>query len=443
MPCSAHLVPAELLELFIDELGNTAHDRQSWDALRACLLVCHAFRYRAQRYLFRDIKLVQDAQVQSTKLVSRLWKLKAIMLDCHDATISLLPHVKSFRLVMESSAYAAYGILDNEALPIILRVLYPQLEEFAVWIRSFSMAVNWSHLNNAFRDVFMTLCRSPKLKTLRLRNMVDLPPTILAGSAVKNICFHILRFDSTASPILEGLIPNGQVESINIDFCFPFPTLDLAEAEEDPRDDAFSAYLNALAQVKRLKYVIFSQNDFVRSMQVARNAFAHLEVLELEIIELVTHAFYNDAWSIPFDQLPNLHTLILGHKTDIRIGADDPLTKIAAILQPRTMPCPALRAIEFKLIVASSAPWIKKSEYFPGEQAWAALDTLLCEEGFDGLDSIKLNLEYHILQERPWKFDSRVFEGRCEKFCEEMFPKIYSSKRKRMWASVNCVPLPY
>ncbi|PPQ69309.1 hypothetical protein CVT24_001675 [Panaeolus cyanescens] len=450
MPCAAHNVPSEVLELFIDELGNTINERQSWDALRSCMLVCHAFRYRAQRHLFRDIKLVQDAHIQSTKLVSRLWKLRAMMLDCHDVSISLVPHVRSFRLVMESSAYDAYGILDNEVLPVILTKLLPQLEEFAVWIRSFSMAVNWSHLNTEFRDVFMALCRSPNLKTLRLRNMVDLPPTILAGSAVKNICFHILRFDSSTSPILEGLIPNGQVESINIDYCFPFPPLTDIDIDhpdlqlEDPQDPSLSAYLTALAQVKRLKYIIFSQTDFTRSMRVARNAFAHLEVLELEIIELVTHAFFDDAWSIPFDKLPNLHTLVLGHKTDIRLGAYAPLTKVAAILQPSvdTMPCPALRNIEFNFVVASHAPWIKKVAYFPGEHVWNALDGLLCEESFDGVTSVTLNLEYHIIQERPWAFDSRLFVERCERHCREVFPKIHSSKRKQMWISASCIPLP-
>ena len=347
----------------------------------------------------------------------------------------LLYHLRSFKLVMDGSIFEAYAILENEDLVEILR----GVQAFSKGIEAFTMQgssfpIVWPDLTREFRAVFRSLCRSsPNLKTLNLENIVGVPHTLLTRTNIRHIRLHLIEFKKPRMAFVifrEGHLPKGQLESIDIDYTFPFPPSSLIESRL-AYEDAMTHYRTIFSQVKRLRYLIYRSDDLERFIAVAKGLSSSLEVVNLELSNSDNGFLRALSWEIPLADLPLLRRVIICHKSLISTGTRHPLFKVAAVLRNVSVPL-CMETIELSFEVSAYAPWLKATHFFPEPKIWALLDRALTQKRFDAVKGVILRLRYCVSQEQPWTFDEGVFIDRCHDIVKDVFPLLAGSKSKKL-----------
>ncbi|KJA29488.1 hypothetical protein HYPSUDRAFT_61516 [Hypholoma sublateritium FD-334 SS-4] len=429
-------IPPEILDAFIDELGRNPAQSDCRCALQQCSFVSRAFRNRAHHYLFSKVEFVQRPYSTPSEILSRLWQFRNIV---HRGTrlpmTGLLHHLRSFKLVMDGSIFEAYAILENEDLVEILRAIQVSSKDFEAFaIHGSSFPIVWPDLTTDFRAVFRNLCRTmPNLTTLNLVNIVGVPHTLLMRTNIRDIRFHLIEFKKPRMAFVifrEGHLPKGQLESIDIDYTFPFPPSNLIESRL-AYEDAMAHYRTIFSQVKKLRYLIYRSDDLERFIAVARGLSSSLEVVNLELTNSDNGFLRALSWEIPLADLPLLRRLIICHKSLISTGTRHPLFKVATVLKNVSVPV-CMEAVELLFEVSAQAPWLKAMHFFPEPEIWALLDTALTNRRFDAVRSVVLRLRYCVSQEPPWTFDEGVFIGRCHDLVKDVFPLLAGSKSKKL-----------
>lgn len=347
----------------------------------------------------------------------------------------LLYHLRSFKLVMDGSIFEAYAILDNEDLVEILR----GIQEFSKDIEAFAMQgssfpIVWPDLTMDFRAVFRSLCRSsPNMTTLNLENIVGVPHTLLMRTNIRHIRLHLIEFKKPRMTFVifrEGHLPKGQLESIDVDYTFPFPPSSLIESRL-AYEDAMAHYRTIFSQVKRLRYLIHRSDDLERFIAVARGLSSSLEIVNLQLSSSDNGFLRALSWEIPLADLPHLRRVIICHKSLISTDTRHPLIKVATVLRNVSVPL-CMEAIELLFEVSAQAPWLKSTHFFPEPKTWALLDTALTQRRFDAVKSVVLRLRYCVSQEQPWTFDEGVFVNRCHDIVKDVFPLLAGSESKKL-----------
>ncbi|KAF8960966.1 hypothetical protein BDZ97DRAFT_1921659 [Flammula alnicola] len=193
----------------------------------------------------------------------------------------------------------------------------------------------WTNLTLDFRVAFKALCQSStNLTTLYLENMAGVPHTLLTGTHIKHLRFHLIhlaRSNTAFIPFPEDHFPKGQLESIDIDysFPFPFPTQDLIEKDIHHRESV-SHRQPLFSHVKRLKYILRPCDDLQKFVVVARGISSSLEVVYLQLSGTDLKA---SSPEIPFEELHNLRCMIIRHKSVVCALTRHPLIKVATILR--------------------------------------------------------------------------------------------------------------
>lgn len=351
-------LPAELLDLFIDAL-STDRSPSAWRALLTCALVNHDFRNRAQHHIFSKLAFIQPPYSTPTNILSRLFEFRGLIESGRQLPNLTMPlyHTRAFKLVMDGSVFEAYAILENEDLVAILEmVLKHSWDLRKVTLKGSSFPIVWPDLTWDFRMAFKQLCRSSSsLTTLRLENLTGVPHTMLLGTKIRHVRFHLIEFAMSTMDFLPMFRYNhpveSQLESIDIDYTFPFPSDNLVNGS----DTALVHYQSIFARVKRLKYLIYRSDDMDRFLFVAQELSSSLTTVDLELSNSDNGFLRALTRPVPFDTLPHLNRIILRHKSLVAVGPRHPLAKIGAILQNMVIP-PSLRVVELAFEVRSDPP---------------------------------------------------------------------------------------
>ncbi|KAH9487232.1 hypothetical protein JR316_0001301 [Psilocybe cubensis] len=445
---SCQLLPNEILELFVDQVGNLRSPVERRITLQACSLVSIAFRNRAHHHLFSNVEFTQPSYSVPSKLFYRLRKFREVVTSGLGFQMtSLLHHVQSFTLVMDGSVFDAYTTMNNEDLTTIIRMLCKHSTAIhTTTLLGSSMRIFWPYLTRDFREAFKELCRVPSMRTLHLENLCSVPATFLLGTKIKNIRLHLVTIFSPIPglPAFNCLWDSvGQLQAVDIDHTFPFFIEEII-GSDTMRTRTVSLEKSAekvnLSSIKLLRYTFHLPDDLQRFTQIAL-AIHSLEAVSVVFDDTDSSGFRRAIGDqIPLHELPALRTVAIGHKSSINTGIRGPLLKMLDVLKslsvPRTLEC-----IELSFEIHSHPPWFKLTEFFPETKTWALFDKLLTHETFDSVKRVRLNLRYTTLQAQPWTFDEQFFVQRCHGYLSEVFPLLMGSASKELMADVSVLPL--
>lgn len=439
-------LPAEVLECFIDALSQD-RSADARRAMRTCAFVCRSFRNRAHHHIFSRLEFVQPPYSTVSKILSRLFKFRGLVESGRKLPSLTTPlyHTRSFKLVMDGSLFEAYAILGNEDLVSILDLIQTYSWDIRrVSLKGSSFPIIWPDLTWNFRMAFKQLCRSsPSLTTLRLENMTGVPHTILLGTKIRHVRFHLIEFARSTIGLLPEFRFNHpiehQLESIDIDYTFPFPENNLLNG---PGSDVKSLeqYQTMFSGIRRLNYLIYRLDDLERFLFIAQRLAPTLDTVDLVLSNSNNDFLRALSWAIPFDTLHNLGRVLLRHESMVAVGIRHPLVKVVAILRNMVI-TPSLHTMEVAFEVRSDPPWLKTGHFFPDPHNWALLDKVLMQPKFDLVRDVVLHLRYFITQAPPWAFDETVFITRCRGRIQDVFPLLCAS-HKAVHLDICVLPVP-
>ncbi|KAF5311756.1 hypothetical protein D9619_003586 [Psilocybe cf. subviscida] len=438
-------LPAEVLEFFIDALSKD-RSADARRAMRTSALVCRSFRNRAHHHIFWRLEFVQPPYSTSSKTLSRLFNFRGLVEAGQKLPLLTTPlyHIRSFKLAMDGSLFEAYAILENPDLVSILELIQKYSWDIRkVSLKGSSFPIVWPDLTWDFRMALKQLCRSsPSLTTLCLENMTGVPHTMLLGTKIRHVRFHLIEFAVGALDLLPRFRYNHpvepQLESIDIDYTFPFP-------EDNPLNHSgtdemsLGQYQSIFSGVKRLKYLIYRSDDLERFLSLAQKLSSSLDTVDLELSNSDNGFLRALTWEIPLDSLPNLGRILLRHKSLVSVGTRHPLVKVASILRNMIIPA-SLQAIEVAFEVRSDPPWLKTGHFFPDPHNWALLDKILTDNKFERVREVVFHLRYFTVQAPPWAFNETVFVDRCRSCIQDVFPLLYASL-KTVHVDIRVLPV--
>jgi len=202
----ANPFPLEILEAFVDELGNSRKaygSRGSHKALASCLLVSRAFRQRARRYIFAEIAIFgafATGEFDDARVKRRISLLRNLTLDVKDTEGSILPLIQDVEITSRNGWTRNNIYPDNQDMIDILTAIDRKSTNFHSLKFDFHERLVWSSLSSEFRLIALHLIRSPRLTSLYMRAMDHLPSSLLSRVTASEI--HLLGLTCDMSFIL-------------------------------------------------------------------------------------------------------------------------------------------------------------------------------------------------------------------------------------------------
>lgn len=437
-------IPPEIFESFIDELGWNSATSECWRTLQACALVSSEFRNRAHHHLFSSMEFVQRPHSTPSEVLSRLWRFRELVQSGMNfpRLTCILYHLRTLTIITDGSIFEAYALLENEDMIGVLRDAQAYSRGIhTLTMQDSSFPIVWPNLTLEFRRALKNLCRSSlNMTTLQLENMVGVPRNLLTGTNIKHVRFHFIEFEQLRMSfgiVWDDLLPKGRLESIDIDYTFPFPPFNLMETNIECNgmlDYCRSFFFG----VKKLRYAIHRSDDLQRFIAVASD-ISSLEILDLELSNSDNGFMRRTPLDLPLDRNPHLRRLIVRHKSLVNIAMRRPLFKVMAILKSVSVPN-SLQTIELFFDVSAHPPWTKPVHFFPDPKSWGMLDVALTRKHFGSVRDLIFNLRYCPLQEEPWTFNEGTFRDRCHKILPGVFPLLSSSESKRLALNITFCP---
>ncbi|KAJ3515706.1 hypothetical protein NLJ89_g1595 [Agrocybe chaxingu] len=408
MPTSHPVVPSELLEKFVDELGPVvleAHpfpkDRWRRDALRACLLASRALRHFALPYLYNHIVITDQHVNDPTPTPTYLRQLRDVLAPDAELPLAALTRVAPcvnvlvIKVVKRNydDPYAPEGVTSltkDEGLPLILHALHhggAALKQLDIIFET-HRTPSWSNLPANFRAALAALIRSPSLQYLNITKL-SLPPTVLLGAHFRNLSLKSYFCDRHPS------IEHRKQISI--------PSIRrLAFEQRLPTLPSFSASL--LRNLRKLVLVNNAVADTIRNWQILSAVRHTLEDLRLEYSDHSETS--NSIFGGPFDfgSIPNLRSLTIalarskGHAYNNKTN-DSKFDALASLLDMST---PAVALAEISLHITMLEANVKQNFFIPtelgGYQHWVLMDEVLSGEHYPSLRKVNIAFEVDIVQ---------------------------------------------
>jgi hypothetical protein len=222
---SVQIFPAEMFDLFLDQLGFAIEDPESRTALLACSLVNKQFYRRASSHIFSSLSIsIMNSQ-------KRLDDLRDIL----NANPDIARCIRSFTV----EALVSHCEIHCESLHLILRQL-SLLQKFG-WISQLQYDFQF-HLNkpDAHFSTIGYLFDLPSLTAFHFENILHLPLSLFSGFchlkslSLVNVGFEKIRTDALSGSLfssLERLEITGalwsdeDVEAVKIIMVCAAPTL--------------------------------------------------------------------------------------------------------------------------------------------------------------------------------------------------------------------------
>ncbi|KAF9474603.1 hypothetical protein BDN70DRAFT_884594 [Pholiota conissans] len=358
------LLPWELLDSFIDELGSNIFETSSRDALRNCALTCHRFHLRADNYLFNEVIVKASPRTtfvkrpdQAIGIGERLQNFLSVL----TANDTLAPRVRSF--TVDSSIESHETLYENiHLLEIICKL--SSLYHFG-WT-NIGVPFKWSLLSNDIRAAFDNLFVSPSLRSLSFEGVTHMRRL----SVVRCDQLEHLRLVNVSDTIFPRPppppYPNMRVKSlVNFNSLDMYNAIIHEEAIERP----------CLSFLRDLHVWMNNENQVRRSRTAMKAASKTLELLD---IPELSHFRYPRLIPGPINIgiLTNLRTIKMGCR----------LTTLDGVIFPRGI-CGLLGAPSEPMLVENihiQLDWIdcrvgSEQARFVDEPTWGELDEILSD----------------------------------------------------------------
>ncbi|KAJ3505010.1 hypothetical protein NLJ89_g7640 [Agrocybe chaxingu] len=239
--------PSELLDLFIDTLGERPITESRHSTLATCSLVSRSFAHRSRRHTFYrvDTDLSFHRRGTETEYLTTFYELLTWTSSSsgEGGLTGIAPYIKQFR--------CWYDLGDGAEVEGLLAVIFQCLHgpEHGITLLDVAFNTSWKELGLGLRHALADLFRSPCLATLHITITTDLPRTLLIGSHIKHLLLYWCRLDDAPAPLRYSprypTVRNAhpQLETLDLEPCWSSAALLVNEdtGKEGPQGSALSA----------------------------------------------------------------------------------------------------------------------------------------------------------------------------------------------------------
>ncbi|KAH9479284.1 hypothetical protein JR316_0007872 [Psilocybe cubensis] len=438
-PAHGIILPQEVLDLIIDEIGTPPEDRDTFlehqRTLRSFLFVSSAFRTRSLSILFRRLAVTAHNQLSLDRIRALTEILKSPFGPAFDSagrhlqeiTVSFLPGFEhdddSYRVLGRETPIR--DVMGHQWVIDLFRTLYtnaPNLCAFFLHIKP-DDSVDWTTLDAGFQQALRNLVRSRSLIHLQIAHISRLPSTFIKGAQIKVLQVYQLLDDSDASdfsaPNLGDInLPDPPLEIFITDHTYPFGT-----------DGEHLQSTSLFARLRILVTFIGSQDDSQRTWKIiaASPFLANLQLDQMGHIEGPPPDFN-------LGKLNHLKGFVLTHNrtsfTPYVPGTDRSLIGLYDLLNvPVPMETFEHLEIEFKFQEYN----VPTNFFFPDEKSdnrqWDELDKLLSGPKYPSLKQVSLGFRVTIRVHPAFKdFDNQAFLEFTARRLKDEFPRLNDSK---------------
>lgn len=238
------LLPQEVLDLIIDEIGTPPEDRDVFlehqRTLRVFLFVSGAFRTRALSILFRRLAVSAHNEISFDQIRALTEILGSSLGSGFDSpgrhiqeiTVSFFTgfeHADNFDSLYDKET-SIRDVMAKQCVIDLLTTLHtkaPNLCAFFLHIKP-DDSVDWTTLDIGFQNALYALVRSRSLIHLQIAHISRLPSTFIKGAHIKVLQVYQLleESDPPFSPpnTTDVNLPNPPLEIFITDHTYPFGT---------------------------------------------------------------------------------------------------------------------------------------------------------------------------------------------------------------------------
>lgn len=421
------LLPLEITDLIIDNIGQNVDRRDARVALQACSLVCRSFRKKSQHYLFSKIVLRKTRFDSIFTTCARITALRAILYNCIilpptvPTSGRIVHHIKDIEISLSCTAEEAYTILRHKDLARVLFELCRDkergLRRLSLDMHGCSSPVDWERFDHFFLKALSVTLVSPFFTTLCLSNLKNVPSCVLGRTKINNISFHMISTRTVDPRDIRWSDHLGSIEVMDVD---PSCAISLFLKADNPERTSFR---ECLSRVRELRFSAPAVPGFVQMINSLRGTFKSLQTLELVLADASRHPRGGLMGNIPYADLPLLRSLGITMKGTISTTKYAPLKDLIIVLDPKTS-SKSLATIRLDLFIVSRYPWKDMHHFFPSEKLWRELDAVLNNTLLVSLRTVYLDLQYHLGEENLYHFNEASFLHRCQSYIPEVFPAL-------------------
>ncbi|KAF9472045.1 hypothetical protein BDN70DRAFT_998357 [Pholiota conissans] len=423
---STTVVPAEVIDLIVDEISQIRDERTRNKALASVALVSWYCRHRAHARLFSNLYITETQRASGTLRIRSL--LQLIEADKESEISGVASYIRSFSVHLVGPTSRIRASLDNGTLASILRRIFKTKD---VGPRSLSLSFlprgnlrnvfDWTTLNADFLSAFHDLCYNPSLTTLHLAHFVNLPRTLLHHSFIKNVRFSKVQLANTddedeipeearGESILDdpdiSALEEGQavpLESIDTDHSLPLLFLiDMTPQQILHPKLAFS-------QLRCLTAHINSIEDFHKTRWILINAASTLK--KLDIILFTNDEMPETHWRVAFSQLAELKTIsVMQNSTSYKHPGRTSIPQICSFMEHFTLH-PNLEEVKISMFLYSHRDLTARTpeEIFDGHDL-SPLDQLFSHARFYTLKRLSVEFKFNLYLPRG-NWDIQAFRA--------------------------------
>ncbi|KAF4613460.1 hypothetical protein D9613_008132 [Agrocybe pediades] len=328
--------PQELFDMVIDEASKLSDKAERTRALVALSLVSRAFRECAQNHLFASIAF--NSGRRATVAAGRL--LNLLDADPNTETKGLASRITSFSF----SSWFLDVKVGNPSLARILEKLFiGEGKPCAISFQFFDSTL-WPDLPGTLTQALFQVCHRPRLASLSLSNLHDIPQNFLQNSCVNRLSLFYVSVSASLLPqtLFEVIAAQGHQETLipeYFDICDENPVLTLLTMSKQVGPAVIFSRLQEL----RFFPLEGANIPGLTLEEILVGCKDSLKVLAMRIASDGDRGTMLALTLIP--RLLNVHTLALHATTTL---TETHLSDLATFLQNLAGYCPNLRTVELE-----------------------------------------------------------------------------------------------
>ncbi|KAF9544958.1 hypothetical protein CPC08DRAFT_769963 [Agrocybe pediades] len=267
-------LPQELFDMIIDESFGLPNESERTGALTSLSLVSRTFRERAHNHLFASITFGrgEDPTTAAERFLSLLKD------DPNTETTGVASRITWFQCwIPRRNADPLTGILKKlfigEGKLCSLSLLFTH-----------SPRIRWSSLSEHLAEGVFQVCHRPRLASLSLYNLWDIPRNFLRNTFITRLFLHNVSVLNNQLPesLFAGISGQGQSETVNLQMLhiaciFNKPVLPLltTSKEIDPTVN--------LSELREFRFISHSSKFSSKTIleKILMGSKAHLEILKI------------------------------------------------------------------------------------------------------------------------------------------------------------------
>ncbi|KAF9472044.1 hypothetical protein BDN70DRAFT_998356 [Pholiota conissans] len=431
---SQNVVPAEVIDLIVDEIAKFSDDRMKKKTLASLALVSWYCRSRAHGHLFSSLYIL-DYQNGRQRVQALLHLIEAdpqseesgIASYVRSLTIQLIGQTNKIRIPFDDGSLARIFrkiFRKQNKGPFSLSLLCPPREGIV------RKPFDWTTLNADFLSTFYDLLGNPSFDTLHLAHFGKLPRNLLHHSFIRNLKIEKLHLDDIDNDeeipeeVRFGLLEDepgicmsdeGQavpLESIDTDHSVPLLYL-IDKTSQKMLHPKF-----AFSRLNRLIVRITSAHNFVKTRWIFVNAASTLKRMDIILFtsdELPEH----EASELLL--LPELQSIsIIQNSTSYKFPGRSRIPQICRFMEHLTLH-PNLKEVKISMFLYSHPDLASRTaaEIFNGHDL-APFDQLFSRSNFNGLKRLIIRFMFNLIPPRNG-WDLRAFQEACREHVRRFF----------------------